>query len=67
MMGYQREGFVEVVVVATINLLLTVILTPQFGIIGAAVSTLISVVLRSVIVAALVHRKLGFWPLLWSA
>jgi len=63
MLGYQRENFVVVVIVASFNLALTMILTPLFGIAGAASATCAAVVLRGLIIAWLVHRKLGFWPL----
>jgi O-antigen/teichoic acid export membrane protein len=63
MMGYQKESFIVVVIVATLNVALTIVLTPRFGIVGAATATCIAVVLRGAIVAWIVHRRLGFWPL----
>jgi len=63
MMGYQKESFIVVVIVASLNVALTIFLTPRFGIIGAATATCVAVVVRGAVVAWIVHRRLGFWPL----
>ena len=63
MMGYQKESFIVVVCVASLNVALTIVLTPRFGIVGAAAATCTAVVLRGAIVAWIIHRRLGFWPL----
>jgi O-antigen/teichoic acid export membrane protein len=63
MMGYQKESFIVVTIVASLNVALTIVLTPRFGIIGAAAATCTAVVVRGAIVAWIVHRRLGFWPL----
>jgi O-antigen/teichoic acid export membrane protein len=63
MMGYQKESFIVVCIVASLNVALTILLTPRFGIVGAATATCIAVVVRGAIVAWIVHRRLGFWPL----
>lgn len=62
MTGFQKEAFGVVLVVATLNLGLTVVLTPRFGITGAASATTAAVFVRAAIVAWLVRRRLGFWP-----
>ncbi len=62
MTGLQNESVVIVIVVTTLNLVLTLLLTPRLGMVGAAYATTLAVLVRSVLVAVVVHRKFGFWP-----
>jgi O-antigen/teichoic acid export membrane protein len=64
MTGFQKEASALVVVVAALNMALTLVLTPRYGIVGAASATTIAVAVRGVLILLLVRRRLGFWP--WS-
>lgn len=64
MIGFQNESAAVVVAVTVLNLGLTIVLTPRLGIVGAAYATTAAVLVRSMLVALIVHRKLGFSP--WS-
>lgn len=63
MTGFQKEAAAIVVVVAGLNLALTVYLTPRYGIVGAASATCAAVVVRGVLIAWIARSRLGFWPL----
>ena len=67
MTGFQKQGVAIVVAVATLNMAMTMVLTPRFGVIGAAAATCAAILVRGVLVAWVVHRKLGFWPLWWGS
>jgi len=67
MTGFQKQGVLIVVAVATLNMAMTMVLTPRFGVIGAAAATCGAVLVRGGLVAWVVHRKMGFWPLWWRA
>lgn len=58
MTGNQREAARIIGGSAALNLLLTLILTPQFGIIGAAVATAIAATARTVVLTSLSARRL---------
>ena len=60
--GYYKEATVIIVLVTALNLALTAVLTPRFGISGAAAATTTAVVVRSALMAIFVRRKFGFWP-----
>ncbi len=62
MTGFQNESAVIVVAVTTLNLALTVVLTPRLGMVGAAYATAAAVFVRSALVALVVRRRLGFFP-----
>jgi O-antigen/teichoic acid export membrane protein len=62
MTGFQRDAAVIVVLVAGLNVALTLALTPHMGMIGAALATCIAILTRAVIIALVVRRRLGFWP-----
>jgi O-antigen/teichoic acid export membrane protein len=64
MTGFQNESAILVVSVAFLNLLLTMFLTPRFGILGAACATTAAAVVRGFLLAAVIHYRLRFWP--WS-
>jgi O-antigen/teichoic acid export membrane protein len=59
MTGHQREASRVIAGTAVFNLVLTLILTPMFGIQGTALATTISVVARAVILAVIVPRMVG--------
>lgn len=62
MIGFQNESAAIVIAVTALNLALTVVLTPSLGMVGAAYATTAAVLVRSVLVALVVYRKLGFLP-----
>ena len=62
MTGFQKDGILLAVVSAAINLALTVVLTPRFGMIGAATATTLAVTIRCILVTLAVYHRLGFWP-----
>lgn len=58
MTGNQREAARIIGGSAVLNLLLTLILTPHFGIVGAAVSTAVAATARTVVLTGLSARRL---------
>jgi O-antigen/teichoic acid export membrane protein len=63
MAGYKKAVAALVITAVGVNLVLTFILTPIYGPLGAAAATTAAVLLRSIIVAILIYNRLGFWPL----
>jgi O-antigen/teichoic acid export membrane protein len=59
MTGHQREASHVIAGTAVLNLALTLVLTPRFGIIGTAVATAISILTRGAILALIVRRRVG--------
>jgi O-antigen/teichoic acid export membrane protein len=59
MTGHQRDASIVIASTAVFNLLLTLVLTPMFGIIGTATATAIAVLLRGILLAVIVRRKVG--------
>ncbi len=62
MRGLYRSSTLVVVTATAFNLVLMYVLAPRFGIVGAAAATTIAVIVRSALVAILVHHHFGFWP-----
>jgi O-antigen/teichoic acid export membrane protein len=62
MTGFQTESAVLVGIVTSLNLLLTFILTPRLGIVGAASATTAAVLVRGVLLAFVIRKRLHFWP-----
>lgn len=62
MLGFQKESAIIVAIAAGLNVVLTIALVPQLGMIGAAVATAFAIFVRGVLVAVVVRRQLGFWP-----
>lgn len=59
MTGHQREASRVIAGTAVENLVLTLVLTPLFGLVGVAMATGIAVVTRAVILAVIVRRTVG--------
>jgi O-antigen/teichoic acid export membrane protein len=59
MTGHQRDASIVIASTAMFNLVLTLVLTPMFGIVGTASATAIAVLLRGIILAVIVRRKVG--------
>lgn len=59
MTDYQHQAAVIVGVSAGLNLVLTLIMTPMYGLIGTAVATLIATVARSAALAVFIRRRMG--------
>ncbi|WP_223032321.1 flippase [Hanstruepera marina] len=58
----QQKTFQNVVFLAfIINLILSLILIPRFGILGAAVSKCIAIVFWNVTLVIIIKKRLGFW------
>ena len=62
MTGHERDALVGIAWGAGVNLLLSAVLIPPFGMIGAAVSSAASLIAWNLILAALVRRRLGIDP-----
>lgn len=62
MTGFQTESAILVAIVTSLNLVLTFILTPRLGIVGAASATTAAVLARSVLLAFVIRKRLHFWP-----
>ena len=62
MTGFQKEAAVLVAIAAALNVTLTIVLVPRIGIIGAAAATTTALMVRGVLLAVVVHHRLGFWP-----
>lgn len=62
MAGLQNEAAAVVVAVTILNVVLTLVLTPTLGILGAACATTAAVLVRGVLLAAIVRRHFGFLP-----
>lgn len=59
MTDYQREAARIIGVSAVLNLVLTLVLTPMFGMMGTATATLIATVSRGVGLAVFIRRRMG--------
>jgi O-antigen/teichoic acid export membrane protein len=59
MTDYQREAARIIGASAVLNLVLTLILTPMFGMMGTATATLIATVLRGVGLAIFIRQRMG--------
>jgi O-antigen/teichoic acid export membrane protein len=62
MRGLYRESTTIVVIAATLNLALTVYLTPRYGIVGTAWATTTGAILRAALLCLAVRHHFGFWP-----
>lgn len=63
MKGKSKTILVDMLSVGIINLILNLLWVPKYGMIGAAISTTISVTLLSLIYVAQAYKSLGFLPL----
>ncbi|MDQ6887065.1 MAG: oligosaccharide flippase family protein [Gemmatimonadota bacterium] len=63
MTGHQKQAAVIIGGSAVLNLVLTLILTPRFGMIGTASATLTSVITRSIALTIYIRRILAVDPL----
>ncbi len=63
-MGHQRTNFWVSATGLVFNIVLSVILVPGYGIIGAAIATSITHVLRAVAMTILVKKLTGLWVLI---
>jgi O-antigen/teichoic acid export membrane protein len=59
MTDYQREAARIIGLSAALNLVLTLILTPMFGMMGTATATLIATVSRGLGLAIFIRRRMG--------
>jgi len=59
MSGHERDAAGGFVFAAVLNLVLNLVLIPAFGIVGAAIASAISLISWNLILAVLVHRRLG--------
>jgi O-antigen/teichoic acid export membrane protein len=62
MTGLQNESAVIVIAVTALNVVLTLVLTPAWGVSGAATATTVAVLARSFAVAYVVRRHFGIYP-----
>lgn len=59
--GRYRSATFVIGAAAALNLALTMVLTPRYGIVGAAAATCGAVVFRALAMLLLVHREIGVW------
>ncbi len=62
MLGKSKTVLADVVIVASINIILNIILIPKYGMDGAAISTAISFILLSIIVMVQVYKETKIIP-----
>ena len=62
MTNHERSAAVGVGIGAGVNVGLNAVLIPTFGLEGAAVATMSSLVVSNLIIAMLVYKKLGIYP-----
>lgn len=63
MVGYHRAAAVLIGVSAALNVGLTLVLTPRYGIVGTALATAIAITMRAVAMQVVIYRALGIWLL----
>jgi len=59
MTGHEKDVMKVIGLSSLINVMITLITTPNWGIIGGAVSSAITLIFGQIIMAVLVHRRLG--------
>ena len=62
MTGHERTSAVTLVMSAAANVIISILMINQFGLIGAAWATMISLVLWNMAMAAFIWRRLDLWP-----
>jgi O-antigen/teichoic acid export membrane protein len=62
MTGNERLELVTQLAIAGLNIVLNLLFIPQFGILGAALATGISITLHNVIRSVIVHRLYAYYP-----
>jgi O-antigen/teichoic acid export membrane protein len=63
---YFRFNFYAILLLAVTNVFTNLLLIPLYGLSGAALATLISVVLFNLIKLLYLYFKLGLWPWTWT-
>ncbi len=66
MTGHQNQHAVQVAIAALINIALNAILVPMYGISGAAIATVISMIVWNIIMLSYVWRHLKINPTIFS-
>jgi len=66
MTGHEKLEMVNTLVIALLNISLNIILITDYGILGAAIATAISIVCLDIIRLAEVRLLLGLWPYSWN-
>ncbi len=66
MLGQQRAAAMAAVTIAVINIALNLILTPYFGLMGAASATATSLMAGSILNTMIAQKKLGLSIAIWS-
>jgi len=63
MANLEKEYTIILVVSAVFNILLNLLLIPQYGITGASIATVISLLQRNILSVIVIYRKkeLAFW------
>ncbi len=62
MTRHENDTLRAIVIAAIANVILNLFLIPRYGIVGAAVATMISTVLWNIIMSVAVHQRLGLVP-----
>ena len=63
MSGHERDLRRTIMFTAPLSIFLSIFLTYMFGVLGAAFSTAIGIVIQSFAALMIVKRRLGFWPI----
>lgn len=63
MTGHEKEYNISSVISSCLTIILSVVLTMQFGVIGAAIATAIGVSIQNIISIFIVKSRLGFFPI----
>ena len=61
MSGNERLLRNNIIFIAVLNLTLNLLLIPKYGILGAAISTSVSLALQNIISMVIVKYRLGIW------
>jgi O-antigen/teichoic acid export membrane protein len=62
MTGHERDTMMSVIVGASVNVVLNLVLTPQFGPIGAAIATTVTLIVWNLIMWHKVSTRIGISP-----
>ncbi|MEZ5854717.1 MAG: lipopolysaccharide biosynthesis protein [Hyphomicrobiaceae bacterium] len=66
MLGQQRAAAVVAISIASLNIALNLMLTPRFGLMGAASASATSLMLGSILNTLIARKKLGLSIAIWS-
>lgn len=62
MSGYEKDTLFGQVIALAVNVILALVLIPNFGVVGAASAVTVSLVLWNLVLAGFFRKRLGFMP-----